>query len=91
MIIVRIVQFIKIVQLVQLDYYGYIKFFGGFVGTWVGAFTILLLININKLNNSLIMDKYINISRGATIREHQIATATISAHNLCFRKVLHPS
>lgn len=40
MIIVRIVQFVKIVQLVQLDYYGYIKFFGGFVGTWVGAFTI---------------------------------------------------
>ena len=39
MIIVRIVQFVKIVQLVQLDYYGYIKFFGGFVGTWVGAFT----------------------------------------------------
>jgi hypothetical protein len=24
---------------VQLNYYGYIKFFGGFVGTWVGAFT----------------------------------------------------
>lgn len=23
----------------QLDYYGYIKFFGVFVGTWVGAFT----------------------------------------------------
>ena len=40
MIVVRIVQFVKIVQLVQLDYYGYIKFFGGFVGTWVGAFTI---------------------------------------------------
>lgn len=40
MIIVRIVQFVKIVQLVQLDYYGYIKFFGVFVGTWVGAFTI---------------------------------------------------
>ena len=40
MIIVRIVQFVKIVQLVQLDYYGYIKFFGGFVGTWVGAFTL---------------------------------------------------
>ena len=39
MIIVRIVQFVKIVQLVQLNYYGYIKFFGGFVGTWVGAFT----------------------------------------------------
>ena len=39
MIIVRIVQFVKIVQLVQLDYYGYIKFFGVFVGTWVGAFT----------------------------------------------------
>ena len=34
-----IVQFVKIVQLVQLDYYGYIKFFGVFVGTWVGAFT----------------------------------------------------
>ena len=34
-----IVQFVKIVQLVQLDYYGYIKFFGAFVGTWVGAFT----------------------------------------------------
>lgn len=42
MIIVRIVQFVKIVQLVQLDYYGYIKFFGVFVGTWVGAFTFLL-------------------------------------------------
>ena len=41
MIIVRIVQFVKIVQLVQLDYYGYIKFFGVFVGTWVGAFTML--------------------------------------------------
>ena len=40
MIIVRIVQFVKIVQLVQLDYYGYIKFFGVFVGTWVGAFTL---------------------------------------------------
>ena len=40
MIIVRIVQFVKIVQLVQLDYYGYIKFFGGFVGKWVGAFTM---------------------------------------------------
>ena len=40
MIIVRIVQFVKIVQLVQLDYYGYIKFFGVFVGTWVGAFTM---------------------------------------------------
>ena len=39
MIIVRIVQFVKIVQLVQLDYYGYIKFFRVFVGTWVGAFT----------------------------------------------------
>ena len=39
MIVVRIVQFVKIVQLVQLDYYGYIKFFGVFVGTWVGAFT----------------------------------------------------
>ena len=43
MIIVRIVQFVKIVQLVQLDYYGYIKFFGVFVGTWVGAFTQKLL------------------------------------------------
>lgn len=43
MIIVRIVQFVKIVQLVQLDYYGYIKFFGVFVGTWVGAFTLKLL------------------------------------------------
>ena len=42
MIIVRIVQFVKIVQLVQLDYYGYIKFFGVFVGTWVGAFTLML-------------------------------------------------
>lgn len=42
MIIVRIVQFVKIVQLVQLNYYGYIKFFGGFVGTWVGAFTFIL-------------------------------------------------
>jgi len=42
-IIVRIVQFVKIVQLVQLDYYGYIKFFGGFVGTWVGAFTFITL------------------------------------------------
>ena len=42
MIIVRIVQFVKIVQLVQLDYYGYIKFFGVFVGTWVGAFTFKL-------------------------------------------------
>ena len=41
MIIVRIVQFVKVVQLVQLDYYGYIKFFGGFVGTWVGAFTLI--------------------------------------------------
>ena len=40
MIIVRIVQFVKIVQLVQQNYYGYIKFFGGFVGTWVGAFTV---------------------------------------------------
>ncbi len=40
MIIVRIVQFVKIVQLVQLDYYGYIKFFRVFVGTWVGAFTL---------------------------------------------------
>lgn len=40
MIIVRIVQFVKIVQLVQLDYYGYIKFFGAFVGTWGGAFTL---------------------------------------------------
>ena len=26
-------------QLVQLDYYCYIKFFGVFTGTWVGAFT----------------------------------------------------
>ena len=41
-LVVRIVQFVKIVQLVQLDYYGYIKFFGVFVGTWVGAFTSLL-------------------------------------------------
>lgn len=39
MIIVRIVQFVKILQLVQLDYYGYIKFFGAFVSTWVGSFT----------------------------------------------------
>ena len=40
MIVARIVQFVKILQLVQLDYYGYIKFFGGFVGTWVGVFTL---------------------------------------------------
>ena len=40
MIVVRIVQFVKIVQLVQLDYYGYIKFFGAFVGIWVGVFTL---------------------------------------------------
>ena len=46
MIIVRIVQFVKIVQLVQLDYYGYIKFFGRFVGTWVGAFTLNLAITL---------------------------------------------
>ncbi len=39
MIVVRIVRLVKIVQLVQLDYYGYIKFFGLFTGTWVGAFT----------------------------------------------------
>lgn len=31
-LVVRIVQFVKIVQLVQLDYYGYIKFFGEFIG-----------------------------------------------------------
>ena len=48
MIIVRIVQFVKIVQLVQLDYYGYIKFFGVFVGTWVGAFTKKLLREADK-------------------------------------------
>ena len=48
MIIVRIVQFVKIVQLVQLDYYGYIKFFGVFVGTWVGAFTLEMTL-IDKL------------------------------------------
>lgn len=36
MIVARIVQFVKIVQLVQLYYYGYIKFFGVFTGTWDG-------------------------------------------------------
>ena len=52
MIIVRIVQFVKIVQLVQLDYYGYIKFFGVFVGTWVGAFT---LENITDLKQGIFL------------------------------------
>lgn len=28
--------------LVQPDYYGYIKFFRVFVGTWVGAFTYIM-------------------------------------------------
>ena len=59
MIIVRIVQFVKIVQLVQLNYYGYIKFFGGFVGTWVGAFTNLVSIvdeypNLDLIGNARI-------------------------------------
>ena len=40
MIVVQIVQFVKTVQLVQLDYYGYIKFWGLFTDTWVGAFTL---------------------------------------------------
>ena len=54
MIIVRIVQFVKIVQLVQLDYYGYIKFFGGFVGTWVGAFTLIQIkIQIIDINSKV--------------------------------------
>ena len=47
MIVVRIVQFVKIVQLVQLDYYGYIKFFGVFVGTWDGAFTMICFLSFN--------------------------------------------
>ena len=50
MIIVRIVQFVKIVQLVQLDYYGYIKFFGVFVGTWVGAFTFYVTENFDRIS-----------------------------------------
>jgi len=50
-IIVRIVQFVKIVQLVQLDYYGYIKFFGGFVGKWVGAFTVDKAALLFKIRN----------------------------------------
>ena len=49
MIIVRIVQFVKIVQLVQLDYYGYIKFFGVFVDTWVGAFTFEMYYSADKI------------------------------------------
>ena len=52
MIIVRIVQFVKIVQLVQLDYYGYIKFFGVFVGTWVGAFTYQQIKNADFMQHS---------------------------------------
>ena len=54
MIIVRIVQFVKIVQLVQLDYYGYIKFFGGFIGTWIGAFTIISTILSASMSDVII-------------------------------------
>lgn len=69
MIIVRIVQFVKIVQLVQLDYYGYIKFFGVFVGTWVGAFTlerarmqvVLGYLNGNKKINSVIAAELLGV------------------------------
>ena len=52
-----IVQFVKIVQLVQLDYYGYIKFFGAFVGTWVGAFTSLpsFLSQLKRMNWSIFL------------------------------------
>jgi hypothetical protein len=44
---------------VQLDYYGYIKFFGGFVGKWVGAFTNLVSIvdeypNLDLIGNARI-------------------------------------
>ena len=46
------IQSVKIVQLAQLDYYGYIKFFGAFVGTWVGAFTnyLITILIILKFN-----------------------------------------
>lgn len=52
MIVVRIVQFVKMVQLVQLDYYCYSKFFGVFVSTWVGAFT---LENITDLKQGIFL------------------------------------
>lgn len=77
MIIVRIVQFVKIVQLVQLDYYGYIKFFGVFVGTWVGAFTIYLSNESRKAGSQefvIPFDRqqladYLNVDRSALSKE----------------------
>lgn len=72
MIIARIVQFVKIVQPVQLDYYGYIKFFGGFVGTWVGAFTEYLDLNPlryrdwslnNTIQNTSVLSRNYNVEK----------------------------